>query len=373
MPHQPGSSVLNELLSDLHQRLEGESSTQQAAVDQSLHIAERLLYQQGSISESNKTLKVMATHQISGVLHKVQIPIWHLRGKQLHYDTRLVDQVQEETSSTSTIFQKIPQGYLRIATNVLRHDGTRAVNTYIPNTSPVVKTIENHKTYRGVAFVVNDWYAAAYKPILLQNQVKGMLYVGVREPLSTNSIDLLSDYHHEIISILSKLFADNPEGGSAVIPQLIHLLYRQGGLDPSDHLLQLGLRQLIIMLIQASSQAEGLSNKDDNTRERLTYIAQHIRFNLNQELDVQDLAGKAHMSQSTFFRTFKSYFGLTPTDYINRERVVKAYQLLKKPDKSVADVCFEVGYNNTSYFIKQFKMYHGLTPLQFKKSISSEV
>ncbi|MFP4092118.1 MAG: Cache 3/Cache 2 fusion domain-containing protein, partial [Cyclobacteriaceae bacterium] len=364
---------LKDFLAGLYQFLDEETTSKQAEVDHSLQLAEALLFEQGVISEDHeRQMKVMATHQISGLLEKVKVPLWFIHDHQLHYDTRIVDQIQEKTQSTSTIFQKIPQGYLRISTNVLKSDGTRAVNTYIPMESPVVQAVEKGKTYRGVAFVVNDWYATAYKPISIDGKIRGMLYVGVKEPLSVIEGNYLNDYHRDIISILSRLFQENHSESHSVISELIHVLYRKENQAEGNKLLQLGLRQLIILLMQASSQsrvAKSAHDKDEQLRERLTYIGQYIRFNLSEDLNMQSLADKAHMSQSTFFRAFKSYFGMTPTDYINRERVLKAYQLLKTPEKSVADVCFEVGYNNTSYFIKQFKMYHGLTPKQFKKEI----
>lgn len=374
MPQIDGTYSLKDFLAGLYQCLDGETTSKQAEVDRSLKLAEALLYAQGDISEAHdRQVKVMAIHQISGLLEKVKVPLWFIRDNQLHYDTRIVDQIQQKTQSTSTIFQKIPQGYLRISTNVLKSDGTRAVNTYIPKDSPVVQTVERGETYRGVAFVVNDWYATAYKPIRINGQIRGMLYVGVKEPLSVIEGNYLNDYHREIIDILSRLFREDAGKNQSVISELIHVLYRQENRTENNKLLQLGLRQLIILLMQASGKsraAKSLHDKDEQLRERLTYIGQYIRFNLSKDLNVKSLAEKAHMSQSTFFRAFKSIFGQTPSDYINRERVLRAYQLLKIPEKSVTDVCFEVGYNSTSYFIKQFKMYHGLTPKQFKKEVA---
>jgi len=373
MPQTNEPNSLKDFLSGLYHCLEGETSTKQAEVDQSLQRAEALLFQQGTIQEDeSQTIKVMATHQISGEVTKTKVPLWYIQRQQLHYDTRIVDKIQQQTKSTSTIFQKIPEGYLRIATNVLKNDGTRAVNTYIPADSPVVQAVEGGKTYRGIAFVVNNWYATAYKPLLVNSQIKGMLYVGVKEPLSMIEGNYLNDYHRDIIRILARLFHEDPNKNHSVITELIHMLYRPEYQSEENQLLRLGLRQLIILLMQASSQSKAFlqkHDKDDQVRERLSYVGHYIRFHLAQELNLQALAEKAHMSQSTFFRAFKSYFGLTPTEYINRERVLKAYQLLEHPEKSVADVCYEVGYNNTSYFIKQFKMYHGITPKQFKIEI----
>ncbi|NJK95219.1 MAG: hypothetical protein HC905_10165 [Bacteroidales bacterium] len=93
----------------------------------------------------------------------------------------MVDKISEITNVKTTLFQKMEHGYLRIATTVLNLDGSRAVNTFIPNDSPVVKAIENGSDYFGRAYVVNDWYLTAYRPIKIDGNLVGMLFVGMPE------------------------------------------------------------------------------------------------------------------------------------------------------------------------------------------------
>ena len=82
---------------------------------------------------------------------------------------------------TATIFQKVDSGYVRVSTNVQKTDGTRAIDTYIPNHSPVIQSIEKGEIYYGRAFVVNSWYITAYEPIVVNNKIVGILYVGDKE------------------------------------------------------------------------------------------------------------------------------------------------------------------------------------------------
>ncbi|TRX50651.1 helix-turn-helix domain-containing protein [Fulvivirga sp. M361] len=371
MPDPNNTPDLKEFLVQLYSCLEDENNAKQIEVDQSLKIAEQILHERGDILEDQKRMiNVMAAHQISGSMSKVEVPLWYTRDQQVHYDNHMVDQIQEKTSSTSTVFQKIPQGFLRISTNVLKNDGSRAINTYIPSYSPVVKTVEQGKTYQGIAFVVNDWYSAAYKPIFIDGKVKGMFYVGVKESLTQIEDHYLNKEHGDIINILSQLFDDNHNDSGSVISELIHLLYTQETKPQSNHILTLGLKQLIILFIQARGKSGHLTqHKDYLLGDRLTFIGQYIRLNLTGNLTIENLAKKIHMSQPNFFRVFKNHYGQTPMEFINRERIQKACELLKIPEKSVTDVCFDVGYNNVSYFIKQFKIYYGFTPNQFKKEM----
>ena len=102
-------------------------------------------------------------------------------GKPLFQNYELVDAIRDQSVETATLFQKIDDGYLRIATNVMKQNGERAIGTFIPNSSEVIKTIEKGEIYYGRAFVVNNWYLTAYEPIRLNGEIAGILYVGVKE------------------------------------------------------------------------------------------------------------------------------------------------------------------------------------------------
>ncbi|MBK8014120.1 MAG: Cache 3/Cache 2 fusion domain-containing protein [Deltaproteobacteria bacterium] len=87
-----------------------------------------------------------------------------------------------DRDATATIFQRMNEAgdMLRVATNVVRADGRRAVGTYIPAHSPVVQTVLSGTKYRGRAFVVDKQYLTVYEPIKDgRGQVIGMLYAGV--------------------------------------------------------------------------------------------------------------------------------------------------------------------------------------------------
>lgn len=101
--------------------------------------------------------------------------------------TPLVDKVRDTTGSISTVFQRMnDQGdMLRVATNVLKDDGSRAIGTFIPVTNPdgapnpVLAKVLAGETYTGTAYVVNRWYVTSYEPVIHDGQVAGMLFVGV--------------------------------------------------------------------------------------------------------------------------------------------------------------------------------------------------
>ncbi len=168
-------------LNDFYEILNDHVHLKQATVNISLNLAENILNTAGKLVETKSVISVKGVDQISKQEKIYQIPSWEINGKPLYNNFEIVDLIKEKSVETATIFQKIEDGYLRISTNVLKLDGQRAVGTYIPNSSEVIQTIEHGETYHGRAFVVDDWYLTAYKPIKFDGTIKGILYVGIKE------------------------------------------------------------------------------------------------------------------------------------------------------------------------------------------------
>lgn len=153
----------------------------QKTVGISLGLADMIYKEGGDISERNETVTFDAIHQKSKEVVAVEVKKWMHDGVQLQGNFKLVDEIKSNSVQTATVFQRIPQGFLRISTNVMKLDGTRAVGTYIPNDSPVIQTVLKGQTFYGRAFVVNKWYLTAYKPLYVNGEIKGILYVGEEE------------------------------------------------------------------------------------------------------------------------------------------------------------------------------------------------
>ena len=145
-----------------------------------LKIANNLFYSQ-KLKTCGRKRNLTITNQITKQKHETLLNEWSLGNKVIPEDNSFVDKTHKLFGGTTTIFQRSDSGYVRISTNVLKSDGTRAIGTYIPNSSEVVQTVNKNKTYFGRAFVVNDWYITAYEPIVRNDSVIGMLYVGDKE------------------------------------------------------------------------------------------------------------------------------------------------------------------------------------------------
>ena len=85
-----------------------------------------------------------------------------------------------------------------------------------------------------------------------------------------------------------------------------------------------------------------------------------------EPLDVRAVASVAHVSEAHFIRSFRAVFGETPHRYLQRRRVERSMFLLRETDRSVTDICLDVGFNSLGTFSRTFREIVGETPSVYR-------
>ncbi len=98
-----------------------------------------------------------------------------------------------------------------------------------------------------------------------------------------------------------------------------------------------------------------------------TYMEQHF----TEEINIHDVATIVSLSVPAFCNYFKKVMNSTFTDFVNQYRIQRACLLLQQ-EKTIAEVCFECGFNNVAYFNKVFKNLTKKTPSEFKKETAKK-
>lgn len=83
------------------------------------------------------------------------------------------------------------------------------------------------------------------------------------------------------------------------------------------------------------------------------------------KIELDTIAAAACMSRFHFVRLFQTIYGTTPRQYLKNLRIDKAKALLKK-GASVADTCYQVGYDSIPTFSRVFKLGAGLSPRDYQ-------
>ena len=125
----------------------------------------------------------------------------------------------------------------------------------------------------------------------------------------------------------------------------------------------LNLKELLIRLVQSQHlQQVALESSTDNNKSRLHFVLNYIHEHLSEKIAVDALSRKAYVSRNIFFKWFKEQFGVTPLDYINKERVKMAKAMMTTNSDSIHTVSIRCGFSDVNYFIRVFKKIEGITP-----------
>ena len=193
----------------------------------------------------------------------------------------------------------------------------------------------------------------------------------------------------QVRSILDRVASDVPSGttvqggsgderayfhvegneGIARVLEMVAYLFRE---DPPnrDRLIDLNAMELLIQMLQTPSRPLLVGELPRNTSAGgLAAAVQYIQDNLDRHISIDELVEEACMSKSSFYRHFSDEFDMSPLEYITRERVVRARELLADSDNTVTNVSHALGFSSTSHFIDMFKEHEGVTPKQYQMDL----
>jgi AraC-like DNA-binding protein len=162
----------------------------------------------------------------------------------------------------------------------------------------------------------------------------------------------------------SDYFFYNNEEMASTINKLIKICMSTG--LTKDALADIALQELLIHMIQLQT-ANALDGSGVKSQSLLQHIVKFIRSHLNDRLTMTDLTNEACMSKTSFYRYFKRELGMSPNEFVLKERIKFAKSLLKDPTLQVNQVCFESGFDDCNYFIRAFKKIEGITPKQYQQ------
>ncbi|MER0440931.1 AraC family transcriptional regulator [Emticicia sp. W12TSBA100-4] len=115
-------------------------------------------------------------------------------------------------------------------------------------------------------------------------------------------------------------------------------------------------------VLNAPDKRFDFNHKDED---RINNVYKYVEQHYQQSIDIQAVADLANLTVPSFCRYFKKITHITYTDFVNEYRINQACRLLFE-NKSIADICFEVGFNNISHFNKTFKQLKGVSPREYK-------
>jgi AraC-like DNA-binding protein len=110
-----------------------------------------------------------------------------------------------------------------------------------------------------------------------------------------------------------------------------------------------------------------VSREAEELNRRLLRARDAMDRSYAEPLDVRAVAAVAHISPAHFSRCFRAVFGESPHRYLQRRRVERSMFLLRESDRTVTDICFDVGFSSVGTFSRTFREIVGQTPSAYRE------
>lgn len=98
-------------------------------------------------------------------------------------------------------------------------------------------------------------------------------------------------------------------------------------------------------------------------------VEDYVRERLADEISVEMLAELVELSPFHFSRVFKQATGMSPLQFVTRERIARAQQLIRETSRSLIEIALEIGYTSPSHFAQVFRRVVGVTPTEFRSAL----
>jgi transcriptional regulator GlxA family with amidase domain len=169
------------------------------------------------------------------------------------------------------------------------------------------------------------------------------------------------------------LYVDNGDiltsaGSASAIDLAIHLVRN----DHGSQMANLVARQLVVAPHRHGGQAQFVTTPattvapDDNLAGTLEWVVGH----LDQDLSLATMAHNANLSTRQFSRRFRETTGTTPHQWLLRQRVLRARELLELGTMSVEEVAHHSGFGSTAAMRPHFRRFVTTSPAAYKRSFA---
>lgn len=121
------------------------------------------------------------------------------------------------------------------------------------------------------------------------------------------------------------------------------------------------LLQMIIMIFHMDNAGQKQSG-ELYKNQAVNFVKQYIRDHYKEIISIQNLAEQVNLNTDYLGRVFKKQTGITISCAIQKTRVEAACRLLNTTDSSIAEIAFNSGFEDVSFFYIIFKKYMGISP-----------
>lgn len=135
-----------------------------------------------------------------------------------------------------------------------------------------------------------------------------------------------------------------------------------------EAMIELKFRELLVHILHDPANSDLQHYFLQLLQQPVSPISEIMENNYAYNLTIENYARLCNRSVSSFKRDFQAIYKTTPGRWLIEKKLETAKKLLLQSARTVADVSFESGFENTAHFCRLFRQKTGLTPLQFRKN-----
>ena len=178
-------------------------------------------------------------------------------------------------------------------------------------------------------------------------------------PLTTVDADVLFVEDRRVVT---------SAGTAAGIDAALHIVRRELGAAATNVI----ARRMVVPPQRDGGQSQYIASPvQEFTSDSFAIVADWMLNNLDQDLTVDQLARKALMSSRTFARRFRAEMGTTPAAWLNRQRLLRAQQLLEETDTPLESIAQDTGFGTAAVMRHHFLKVLQTTPTAYRRTFGA--
>ncbi|MEJ3403517.1 helix-turn-helix domain-containing protein [Rathayibacter sp. YIM 133350] len=157
-------------------------------------------------------------------------------------------------------------------------------------------------------------------------------------------------------------------GTAAGIDAALHIVRKELGASAANII----ARRMVVPPQRDGGQSQFIQNPvAECTSDSFALVTEWMLENLDRDLSVDMLARKALMSSRTFARRFRAELGTTPTAWLNRQRLLRAQQLLEESDLTLDAIAADCGFGGAAVMRHHFLKVLQTTPTAYRRTFGA--
>ncbi|CAN5284370.1 helix-turn-helix domain-containing protein [soil metagenome] len=157
-------------------------------------------------------------------------------------------------------------------------------------------------------------------------------------------------------------------GTAAGIDAALHIVRKELGASAANVV----ARRMVVPPQRDGGQAQYIATPiQEHRSDSFALVTDWMLANLDKELPIEQLARKALMSSRTFARRFRADMGTTPAAWLNRQRIIRAQQLLEQTDHGLETIAQRTGFGTAAVMRHHFLKVLQTTPTAYRRTFGA--